>query len=77
MADQSPNRFKCECGATFASKAELLDHEEAHGKGRTGTTAEDDLQDEDLTSGGEPGQTEEERREWKEVRSEEANDKTP
>jgi len=61
--------FRCECGAVFSSQEDysshLLTHESQEDSQPEGESPDANL---DTSSGGEQGQTEEERREWKHVR---------
>jgi len=68
--------FQCSCGATFASEAEYLKHQQTHEKEpeteQPGLESPDN--ELDTSSGGEQGQTEEERRAWKHVRDMDAGE---
>jgi len=56
-------RFQCYCGATFRSELELEEHQKIHpARGRAASAGGE--QQADAQRPREPGQTEEERREW-------------
>jgi hypothetical protein len=68
--------FKCECGVAFASKAAYLEHQKDHAKTRKSSQATAARRaEEKITQKGEPGQTEQERREWRHLRREDAKEK--
>ncbi len=59
--------FRCECGAVFSSQEDYSSHLLTHGDESPDANL-------DTSSGGEQGQTEEERREWKHVREKTAEE---